>query len=87
MKETFRLFPKRNFFFHDFFFQIENKIAEYLFKATFIYRNFIAVYIDSLVMIGIERSETSNKRALEIQDKIFLKGKFFFTISPSNITF
>ena len=37
----------------------------------------IAVYIDSLVMISIERSEANKKRALEIQDKIFLKGKFF----------
>ena len=37
----------------------------------------IAVYIDSLVMISIERSETNKKTALEIQDKIFLKGKIF----------
>ena len=38
----------------------------------------IAVCIDSLVMISIERSETNKKRALEIRDKIFLKGNFFF---------
>ena len=37
----------------------------------------IAVYIDSLVMISIERSKTNNKRALEIRDKIFFKGNFF----------
>ena len=30
---------------------------------------FIAVYIDSLVMISIEKSKTNKKRALEIQDK------------------
>ena len=29
----------------------------------------IAVYIDSLVMISIEKSETNKKRALEIRDK------------------
>ena len=48
----------------------------------------IAVYIDSLVMISIEMSETNKNRALEIQDKFvsdhdewcpkfFLKGNFF----------
>ena len=31
---------------------------------------FIAVYIDSLVTISIERSETNKKRALEIRDKL-----------------
>ena len=31
---------------------------------------FIAVYIDNLVMISIEKSETNKKRALEIQDKL-----------------
>ena len=45
------------------------------FKICFTTRTFfyliIAVYIDSLVMISIERSETNKKRALEIQDKIF----------------
>ena len=29
-------------------------------------------------MISIERSETNKKRALEIRDKIFFKGNFFF---------
>ena len=29
----------------------------------------IAVYIDSLVMINIEKSETNKNRALKIQDK------------------
>ena len=32
----------------------------------------IAVYIDSLVMISIEKSKTNKKRALEIQDKFVL---------------
>ena len=36
-----------------------------------IYKHLIAVYIDSLVMISIERSQTNRKRALEIRDKIF----------------
>ena len=31
--------------------------------------NIIAVHIDSLVMISIEKSETNKKRALEIRDK------------------
>ena len=44
---------------------------------------FIAVYIDSLVMISIERSEKNQKRALKVRDKF----KKFFTISPSNMTF
>ena len=30
---------------------------------------FVAVYIDSLVMISIEKSETNKKRALEVRDK------------------
>ena len=34
--------------------------------------NLIAVYIDSLVMISIEKSETNKKRGLEIQDKFVL---------------
>ena len=33
---------------------------------------FIAVYIDSLVMISIEKSETNKNRALEIRDKFVL---------------
>ena len=35
-------------------------------------RFFIAVHIDSLVMISIKKSETNKKRALEIQDKFVL---------------
>ena len=34
-------------------------------------KNIVAVYIDSLVMISIERSETNKKRALEVWDKMF----------------
>ena len=34
--------------------------------------NLIAVYIDSLVMISIEKSEINKKRALEIRDKFVL---------------
>ena len=34
-------------------------------------RTLVAVYVDSLVMISIERSETNKERALEIRDKMF----------------
>ena len=50
-------------------------------KKTNIYKIRVVVYIDSLVMISIERSETNEKRALEIQDKIFGKGIFFHNFS------
>ena len=59
----------------------------------------IAVYIDSLVMISIERSETNKKEHWKSETKFFEKGNFlqvqnffkrkffFFTITPSNMTF
>ena len=56
----------------------------------------IAVYIDSLVMISIEKSKTNKKKehwkfktnlSWTMSPKLFSKGNFFFTISPSNITF
>ena len=41
-----------------------------------LFLSFIAVYIDSLVMISIERSETNKKRALEIRDKFVSDHEF-----------